>query len=434
MLNNINTYNAILLVMAMMMFSVCEAGEQSDDNTSLSSQMQSWSSEEPSNCPFARSEDITGITFTGRNRTYTKADTWYPSWGAEGNMYSGWTDGMVGKDACGSGDGIDAQTGQAKITGDDPLNLKIESLGTFKASALPYQGRYPCGNLVYNGVWYHGSYCLGPSNKVFNIEGYPGIMFNWPIIGPFVGFRTSTDYGKTWQDCPHTPSSPLFGETGPLGKDTAKRIPVKFGAPHVVDFGKDMQHSPDGKAYLVAHGAVVDDTKPRYANNSWITGDRIYLCRVKPGIENVNDETKYEYFAGQDKKGRGVWSWDFEDVKPLYEWNNNCGCVTMTYNAPLKKYLLCVTEGWPTIKTMNTYILESDRITGPWKLVVYMKDFGVQAYFVNIPSKFISRDGRTAWLCYSGNFTNEWLKTSLPVNPPGSKYGMCLQEIKLLKK
>jgi hypothetical protein len=48
----------------------------------------------------------------------------------------------------------------------------------------------------------------------------------------------------------------------------------------------------------------------------------------------------------------------------------------MTYNAPLKKYLMCITDGWPTVTTMNTYILESDRITGPWKLVVFMEKFG----------------------------------------------------------
>ena len=78
------------------------------------------------------------------------------------------------------------------------------------------------------------------------------------------------------------------------------------------------------------------------------------------------------------------------------------GCVTVTYDAPLKKYLMCVTDGWPTCAKMNTYILEADEITGPWRLVTYMKDFGEQGYFLNIPSKFISADGRTVWLCYSG--------------------------------
>jgi hypothetical protein len=81
------------------------------------------------------------------------------------------------------------------------------------------------------------------------------------------------------------------------------------------------------------------------------------------------------------------------------------GCANITYDAPLKKYLMCVTDGRITVSYFNTYILESDRVTGPWKLVSYFADFGEQGYFVNIPSKFISADGRTLWLCYSANFS-----------------------------
>ena len=61
------------------------------------------------------------------------------------------------------------------------------------------------------------------------------------------------------------------------------------------------------------------------------------------------------------------------------------GVATVTYDAPLKKYLMCVTDGWPTCAKMRTYILEADALTGPWRLVTYMKDFGEQAYFVEFP-------------------------------------------------
>ena len=77
------------------------------------------------------------------------------------------------------------------------------------------------------------------------------------------------------------------------------------------------------------------------------------------------------------------------------------GCVTITYDAPLKKYLMCVTDGVLTIWKFNIYILEADDISGPWRMVAYLKDFGEQGYFVNFPSKFISADGRTLWLSYS---------------------------------
>ncbi|MCR4397261.1 MAG: hypothetical protein NUW07_11110 [Candidatus Saccharicenans sp.] len=157
-----------------------------------------WKSEIPDYCPFEPSRDIRGIAFTGRYASYTDADTWYPSWADDGNMYSGWTDGEIGKESCHSSGGAKARTGNAKIIGDDPLNLTIISLGTQPASALPYGGRYPSANLVYNGVWYYGTYCI---DFDFSKPEYPD-QYSWAICGPVPGFRISTDYGKTWIPSP----------------------------------------------------------------------------------------------------------------------------------------------------------------------------------------------------------------------------------------
>jgi len=380
-----------------------------------------WQSEPPADCPFKPSASIKGIAFTGRHAEYTEADTWYPSWASDGNLYSPWTDGTV--NGLGSGSGGDkASTGNAKIVGDDPLNLSITDQGIFRSSPRPYEARYPCGSLVYNGVWYYGTYSLHPSWRVIR----DSIPYNWPWLGPIPGFRWSTDFGKTWTETPCTPAKPLFGESALNGE------PVKIGAPHFVDFGKNMEHSPDGKAYLTGHGASSGPEGRRFAFNSWITGDEIYLARVTPSIENMNDASKYEFFAGNGLFGKPIWSRDFKKIKPVAAWKDNMGCVTMTYNAPLKKYLMCITDGSNTVAWFNTYILESDHVTGPWKLVSYLKHFGEQAYFVNIPSKFISADGLTLWLCYSANFAAGWGKEKIESNPVGSKYAMCLQEVKLL--
>lgn len=375
-----------------------------------------WPSTPPADCPFPPSDSLAAIDFTGRHASYAWADTWYPSWAADGKLYSPFTDGVVTDQHASSGD-KEASTGFATITGDDPLHLQVIGDGVYISKPSPYLGRYPCGTLVYNGVWYYGTYCLNPAGFV----EHDGSTYNWPWLGPFVGFRTSSDYG-TWTQTPCTPSHPLFGESGLHGE------PVKIGAPHFVDFGKNMEYSPDGCAYLVAHGAS-DPVNRRYGYNSWITGDEIYLIRVKPSIENINDASKYEFFVGHDTSGQPIWSKDFTKIQPIAAWRDNMGCVTMTYNAPLKKYLMCVTDGRTTVSYFNTYILESNNITGPWKLVSYLEHFGEQAYFVNIPSKFIGADGRTLWLCYAANFYSKGHFTERPL---GSRYGMCLQEVKLL--
>jgi len=43
-----------------------------------------WRSEPPADCPFKSSTSLTGVEFTGRHAEYTGADTWYPSWAADG--------------------------------------------------------------------------------------------------------------------------------------------------------------------------------------------------------------------------------------------------------------------------------------------------------------------------------------------------------------
>jgi hypothetical protein len=383
------------------------------------SSCQPWRSDPPVRNPFSLSRDITGICFTGKYKHYDAGDTWYLSWASNGRMYSPWTDGTTNHVMSLSfvlhPYNKQATTGYATIVGDDPMHLTITNVGVIAGDPRPYLGRYPAGDLVYDGIWYYGTYGLLDS------DGDPRTGLNWDILGPLVGYRYSTDYGKTWHESPHTPANPLFGEPAKPGD------PVKMGAPHFVDFGKNMQYSPDGKAYLVAHGAVASDPDPRPANLSWITGDQIYMARVKPNIRNINNKSQYEFFADDDESGKPIWTHDFSKIKPLIEWNNNTGSVTMTYDAPLRKYLMCITDGNNTISAFNTYIVESDHITGPWKMVVYMRHFGEQAYFVNIPSKFISSDGWTMWLAYSANFTGR-----MNQNPPGSAYGLTLQEIKLL--
>ena len=86
-------------------------------------------------------------------------------------------------------------------------------------------------------------------------------------------------------------SDNLFGELGPVctgGKINVSfpssrsqwtctgtwKGKVKFGAPHVVDLGQELEHSPDAdgvkRAYMVGHGADKE-----YQPQSWMHGSQV---------------------------------------------------------------------------------------------------------------------------------------------------------------
>jgi len=136
-----------------------------------------WPNQPPAECPFTPSQTLKGIAFTGRHAEYAAADTWYPSWASDGNMYSPWTDGNV-LGLVSNSAGANATTGYATILGDDPLNLQVVNQAVYPSDPSPFQSRYPCGSLVYNGVWYYGTYCLGGGQVVMN----NGITYNWPWL------------------------------------------------------------------------------------------------------------------------------------------------------------------------------------------------------------------------------------------------------------
>ncbi len=73
-------------------------------------------------------------------------------------------------------------------------------------------------------------------------------------------------------------------------------------------------------------------------------------------------------------------------------------------------------------------ILSADEIDGDWKLVQYLDHFGPVGYFLNIPLKFISNDGKKMWLIYSAN----WMDKNMIGNPPGSYYSLSMHEVELV--
>jgi hypothetical protein len=371
----------------------------------------------PSSCPLP-SYGALSLRWTGRYATYTDADTWFPSWDLDGNLYSPFTDGRVGEYVCWSF-GDPAYTGNAVIRGEDPLALDIEAIGLSERPNPDVRGHYPCGSLCHGGVWYYGIYYV-------NHYTFPNGGRIHHELGPFAGCRYSIDHGLSWTDSPCTVNSPLFPERG----RTFGEAPIKFGAPNFVDFGQDMQHSPDGYAYLIAHGTASAD-----GISSWPAGDALFLARVKPSTHAINNAAAYEFFAGASSPEGALWTRDFAGIVPMLEWPAHAGVASMTYNSGLGEYMLtvCVAPWHGGIGTYNTWFALADNPWGPWSLLSYLESFGTQAYHPHIPSKFIDPEGRTAWLIYSANWQN-YTRPEIRVvsDPVGSRYALCIREFELI--
>ena len=156
---------------------------------------------------------------------------------------------------------------------------------------------------------------------------------------------------------------------------------VKLGAPHFVDFGRNAEHAPDERAYLVGHGS---DRETNATRLTWMSGDQVYLARTraKPDPETINDRTSWEFFGGHGPDGTATWVPEVVMANPLFTWLNRTGVTTMTWIPALRKYLTLVstpsTDGGSTLGDFDSYILESSEITGPFRRVAYLRQFGPQ--------------------------------------------------------
>ena len=405
----------------------------------------------PAGSPFPRSARLAGVSFSNRVGYYprTGADTWYPSWAADDALYSVFTDGVVAVDvpgldfapaaappghaaqvasfgaeiACCSSCGLNStqNTGSAVLRGSDPFALRVAPLGCERASAWPYGGRYPSANLHFNGTWFVGTYALWPVAP----SGGSG-------LGPFVGFRVSSDGGATWLDDGRTPTTNLFGEehcaNHSVCRSDGAAPRVRFGAPHFVDLGKDMAGSPDGRAYLIGHGCTQRATG---WTCDWEVGDTVFLARTKsaPSPATISDAGAWEFYAG----AAGAWSSALADAAPLFSWlPHGAGIVTMTRNSELGLYITVVsTPNAQDANTYDAYVLESENITGPFALVEYMHQFGTQGYFLNLVSKFWApsawaSDPTVGILAYSADWS-----FNTEASPRGGRYGLVTAEVRL---
>ena len=168
-----------------------------------------------------------------------------------------------------------------------------------------------------------------------------------------------------------------------------------FGCPEFVQFGKNYQNARDNYVYVVSQA---NDSAYDYSPD-------IVMFRVPKG--KVSDRNCYEFFAGMDVSGDPIWSSDIGEREPIFTDPNGTQRIAMTYNAALRRYILTTSHRPPGSSATHTGALgvfDAPEPWGPWTTVYYDDNWSenYRTYHHKFPTKWMSSDGRTMWLLFSG--------------------------------
>ncbi|WP_156222912.1 DUF4185 domain-containing protein [Pseudactinotalea suaedae] len=252
---------------------------------------------------------------------------------------------------------------------------------------------------------------------------------------PAAGIVRSDDYGRTW----HHGAGPMFtgemttlmfldlGRSSSGAKVLRDLVPPDAEDPAGFVYAYGLDHN-----WRTSYSGVVPDPED------------LYLARVR--VDAIQDRASWRFFAGLDG-GAPLWSAALAERVPVLTDTRRTGTgepvVTgpkpvpgsvlaqggVVYNAPLRRFLY---TSW-TEFTFEFY--EAPTPWGPWRRIL-THDFGPfpwrgplaaearhGGYATTVPSKFISADGREAWV------QSNWFVGASTYG--GSSYGFSLRRLRL---
>ena len=333
--------------------------------------------------PVPYSEVITGIEWAppetivrkgfdhggGGHRPGDASDNWPLSWADDDALYTAWGDGW------GFAPPVPKRLsmGTAKVLGDPPDITGVNIRSDAEATGDGRTGRKACGMLMVDGVLY--MWVRNANND-----------------GAHCHLGWSADHAETW-----TWADWRFEE---------------FGYCTFLNFGRNYEGARDGFVYVYSHDHP----------SAYVAADRMILARVPAG--RIRDRAAYEFFAGLDGSGRPRWSSDVSQRQAVFEHAGNCLRSGVSYSAGLKRYLWW--QQVPKKPYADTRfdggfgVYDAPEPWGPWTAVFYTECWDVgPGETGSFPTKWMSGDGRTVHLVFSGDDTFAVRKATLTVTGNG---------------
>lgn len=300
--------------------------------------------------PYPRSRVLPGIAWAPPATIIRKArgsDNWPLTWGDDDALYTAYGDGW----------GFEPKTstklslGFARIRGTPP-HFAGENL------------RAPSGETVGHGP--HGKKASG----ILMVEG---VLYLWVRNAGNSQLAWSRDHGATWRWADW-------------------KFTTSFGCPTFLNFGKNYAGARDDFVYVYS-----PDTDTAYA-----AADRMVLARVPKN--RITDRAAYRFFEKLEAGGNPVWTADLARRGAVFTHPGRCYRSGITYAAALKRYLWCQTLPGDHLRTRGGFgIYDAPEPWGPWTTVFFTENWDVgPGESCRFPTKWMSSDGKTVYLVFSG--------------------------------
>ena len=305
--------------------------------------------------PYPQSAVIKGVNWAPDETIIRRAegsDNWPITWADDDNQYTAYGDGW----------GFEPKTkkklslGIAKITGRPPdfqgINIRTD---TGERTGQGAKGAKASGMLMVDGVLY------------MLVRNTGNSQIAW-----------SVDYGKNWKWCNW-------------------KFSTSFGAPTFLNFGRNYTGTRDNFVYLYSLDS----------DSAYEPSDRMVMARVPK--ERILQLEAYEFFQELNQSDQVVWTRDIDEMRAVFINPGSCYRSGVSYNAGLKRYLWCQILPFSKDKRGPRFqggfgIYDAPEPWGPWTTVYYNPKWDVGPGETScLPVKWMSKDGKTCYLLFSGD-------------------------------
>jgi hypothetical protein len=300
--------------------------------------------------PYPLSPVIRGIEWAPADTIIRRAkggDNWPITWGDDDRLYTAYGDGR----------------------GFKPSVEKKLSMGLCVVTGGPddFQGE----NLRSSTAERTGGGASGP--KVSGLLMVDGVLYMLIRNTDNSQLAWSADRGKSW-----------------IWSDW--RFTESFGYPTFLNFGKNYAGARDDYVYIYSQDS----------DSAYKRADQMVLARVPK--DRIRTRKAYEYFQKLDGH-TPVWTGDINQRGAVFTNPGECYRSSVSYDAGLKRYLWCQTgSGNDTRFRGGLAIYDAPEPWGPWTTAFSTSEWDVGPGETScLPTKWMSEDGRTVHLVFSGD-------------------------------